>query len=92
VHACFLAGYAASIQTVFLIAVPIAALAFLAAWLIPQAELRRWPEAGQAASDAGTAVAGGSVTPQPLRSRVGIRPAAGTHETLDPHLATRADL
>jgi hypothetical protein len=69
VHAGFVAGYAASIQTVFLVAVPIAALAFLAASLIPQVELRRWPEAGQAAPYAGTAVAGGSVTPQPLRSR-----------------------
>jgi len=38
-------GYAESIQTVFLIAVPIAALAFLGSWLIPQAELRRWPVA-----------------------------------------------
>jgi EmrB/QacA subfamily drug resistance transporter len=38
-------GYAASIQTVFLIAVPIAALAFLASWLIPAVELRRWPTA-----------------------------------------------
>ncbi len=36
-------GYASSIQTVFLIAVPIAFLAFLASWLIPQVELRRWP-------------------------------------------------
>jgi hypothetical protein len=43
----FVAGYAESIQTVFLVAVPIAALAFLATWLIPQTELRRWtqPEA-----------------------------------------------
>jgi predicted MFS family arabinose efflux permease len=38
-------GYAESIQTVFLIAVPIAVLAFLASWLIPQVELRRWPSA-----------------------------------------------
>ncbi len=38
-------GYAESIQTVFLIAVPIAALAFLFTWLIPQVELRRWPSA-----------------------------------------------
>jgi hypothetical protein len=35
---------------VFLVAVPIAALAFVAAWLIPQAELKRWPEAGQSAA------------------------------------------
>jgi EmrB/QacA subfamily drug resistance transporter len=35
------AAYAQSIQTVFTIAVPIAAVAFLASWLIPQVELRR---------------------------------------------------
>ena len=38
----FVAGYAESIQTVFLVAVPIAALAFLATWLIPQVELKQW--------------------------------------------------
>jgi EmrB/QacA subfamily drug resistance transporter len=48
VHAGFVAGYAASIQTVFLVAVPVAALAFLASWLIPQAELRQWPASGPA--------------------------------------------
>ena len=42
VHIGFVAGYAESIQTVFLIAVPIAALAFLATWLIPQVELKQW--------------------------------------------------
>ena len=42
VHAGFVSGYAESIQTVFLIAVPIAALAFLATWLIPQVELKQW--------------------------------------------------
>jgi EmrB/QacA subfamily drug resistance transporter len=41
----FVAGYAESIQTVFLVAVPIAALAFLAAWLIPQVELKKGPPA-----------------------------------------------
>src|SRR5487761_2596803 len=46
VHAGFVAGYAESIQTVFIVAVPIAALAFLATWLIPQVELKQWPEAG----------------------------------------------
>jgi EmrB/QacA subfamily drug resistance transporter len=45
VHAGFVAGYAESIQTVLLVAVPIAALAFLASWLIPQVELKQWPEA-----------------------------------------------
>jgi EmrB/QacA subfamily drug resistance transporter len=41
----FVLGYAQSIQTVFLIAAPIAFLAFLATWLIPQVELRRWAPA-----------------------------------------------
>jgi EmrB/QacA subfamily drug resistance transporter len=55
VHAGFVAGYAESIQTVFLVAVPIAALAFLATWLIPQVELGQWPEAGPATPAAPTA-------------------------------------
>jgi hypothetical protein len=55
VHAGFVAGYAESIQTVFLVAVPIAALAFLATWLIPQVELGQWPEAGPATSAVPTA-------------------------------------
>ncbi|HTU76363.1 MAG TPA: MDR family MFS transporter [Trebonia sp.] len=46
IHHGFVAGYAESIQTVFLVAVPIAALAFLVTWLIPQVELRTWPSAG----------------------------------------------
>jgi hypothetical protein len=50
VHAGFVAGYAESIQTVLLVAVPIAALAFLASWLIPQVELKQWPEAEAAGS------------------------------------------
>jgi EmrB/QacA subfamily drug resistance transporter len=51
-HAGFVAGYSESIQTVFLIAVPIAALAFLGAWLIPQVELRQWTPPGSAAPTA----------------------------------------
>jgi EmrB/QacA subfamily drug resistance transporter len=47
----FVDGYAETIQTVFLVAVPIAALAFLATWLIPQVELRKW---SHAAADAKT--------------------------------------
>ena len=47
-----MSGYAESIQTVFLIAVPIAALAFLATWLIPQVELRQWAPAASAAPTA----------------------------------------
>jgi EmrB/QacA subfamily drug resistance transporter len=38
----FVTGYGESIQTVFIVAVPIAALAFLATWLIPQVELKKW--------------------------------------------------
>ncbi len=45
IHAGFVAGYAESIQTVFIVAVPIAALAFLATWLIPQVELKKWQSA-----------------------------------------------
>jgi hypothetical protein len=41
----FVDGYAESIQTVFLVAAPIAALAFIATWLIPQVELRKWSHA-----------------------------------------------
>jgi len=37
----FITAYSSSITTVFLIAVPIAALAFCVSWLIPQLELRR---------------------------------------------------
>ncbi len=41
VHHGIATAYAESIQTVFLIAAPIGAIAFLAAWFIPQVELRR---------------------------------------------------
>jgi hypothetical protein len=50
VHAGFVVGYAESIQTAFLIAVPIAALAFLACWLVPQVELKEWTQASFAAA------------------------------------------
>src|SRR5450755_875775 len=66
VHQGFVAGYAESIQTVFLVAVPIAALAFLAAWLIPQVELKQWPEPAQGVPAADTAVAGASFAPEAL--------------------------
>ncbi|HUB39813.1 MAG TPA: MDR family MFS transporter [Streptosporangiaceae bacterium] len=54
IHQGFVAGYAESIQTVFIVAVPIAALAFLATWLIPQVELKKWsvPEPAAAAEAA----------------------------------------
>jgi EmrB/QacA subfamily drug resistance transporter len=57
----FVAGYAETIQTVFLVAVPIAALAFLFSWLIPQVELKKWsappPEAEQDAASVASATA-----------------------------------
>jgi hypothetical protein len=63
----FVAGYAESIQTVFLVAVPIAAIAFLASWLIPQLELRSsaapatTAPAATATADAGAEVNGARV-------------------------------
>ena len=42
VHHAIIDAYAHSIQTVFIVAVPIAALSFLATWLIPQVELKTW--------------------------------------------------
>jgi len=81
VHAGFVAGYAESIQTVFLVAVPIAALAFIATWFIPQVELKQWPEPNaDVTPDSPLAVAGASVlaevtddpgaVPAPARTRV----------------------
>jgi EmrB/QacA subfamily drug resistance transporter len=66
VHQGFVAGYAESIQTVFLVAVPIAALAFLATWLIPQVELRQWPGADQAVPGADMPVTGAAVARETL--------------------------
>ena len=100
IHAGFVAGYAESIQTVFLVAVPIAALAFLATWLIPQVELKQWPEAGAGVPGAGgpgadMAIAGATV---PQEARPGDARQAGderqallTHEALDPQDNRRAD-
>ena len=85
VHAGFVAGYAESIQTVFLVAVPIAALAFLATWLIPQVELKRWPEAGAEVPNAAVpTVAAGGLEPQALDPQV-------AQEALDPQDAHRVD-
>jgi EmrB/QacA subfamily drug resistance transporter len=68
VHAGFVAGYAESIQTVFLVAVPIAFLAFLASWLIPQVELKSWPEPNTEAGapEAAMAVPGATVSAEVL--------------------------
>ena len=66
VHQAFVLGYAESIQTVFIVAVPIAALAFLATWLIPQVELKQWPDADSAVAAADTAVPGATMSPEAL--------------------------
>jgi EmrB/QacA subfamily drug resistance transporter len=59
----FVTGYAETIQTVFLVAVPIAVLAFLASWLIPQVELKRW--SGPVGMVAEGGEAGGAETGEP---------------------------
>ena len=48
VHHGLVVGYTQTIQTVFEVSVPICALAFLASFLIPHVELRKWPEAAKA--------------------------------------------
>jgi EmrB/QacA subfamily drug resistance transporter len=74
VRAGFVGGYAESIQTVFLIAVPIAALAFLASWLIPQVELRRWTSPAAPATATAQASAGHTVTSETLDPQETSRP------------------
>jgi EmrB/QacA subfamily drug resistance transporter len=68
VHHGIAAAYAESIQTVFVIAAPIAFIAFLASWLIPQVELRRGVAASGAtpASSATNAPAADSMEHEPL--------------------------
>jgi MFS family permease len=53
VHAAYVHAYATSLSTVFLVALPIAAVAFLLTWLLPEVPLRRTA----AAVDAGQTVA-----------------------------------
>ena len=107
VHAGFVAGYAESIQTVFLVAVPIAALAFLFSWLIPQVELKRWPQASAGAPQAdaagaatvnGATVNGAAVNGATVNGAAAPQaPASGsaqpsvTMESLDPQEANRLD-
>jgi EmrB/QacA subfamily drug resistance transporter len=89
----FVAGYAESIQTVFLIAVPIAALAFLATWLIPQVELKRWgsPAASATSAKEPTAAATGSA-PSLNGTRVaGADDLVVPSENLDPEETGRPD-
>jgi EmrB/QacA subfamily drug resistance transporter len=64
----FVAGYAESIQTVFLVAVPIAALAFLATWLIPQVPLRRWTSSDTGEPGTGNPAGHEALDPDPANS------------------------
>ena len=52
VHQGLIDAYSQTIQTVFIVSVPICALAFVASWLIPHVELKRWtsPAAGETPS------------------------------------------
>jgi EmrB/QacA subfamily drug resistance transporter len=93
VRAGFVSGYAESIQTVFLIAVPIALLAFLASWLIPQVELRSWASAASAAptaegQDAAVDAASGL---DEMPAANGVNGVAVLSESLDPQDAGRGD-
>ena len=92
VHTGFVAGYAESIQTVFLVAVPIAALAFLVTWLIPQVELKQWGGAAKEAPSAeGTAVADVAAASAASPAALSTEEALVTQETLDPQDAGRVD-
>jgi hypothetical protein len=100
VHQGFVAGYAESIQTVFLVAVPIAALAFLATWLIPQVELAQWaaPAAAPAAdaqpsvvTDTQAGAAATEIATDHPASRGGDTRRTMSPESLDPQDAGRLD-
>jgi EmrB/QacA subfamily drug resistance transporter len=97
VRAGFVNGYAETIQTVFLIAVPIAALAFIASWLIPQVELRKWvapaaaaaPEGEATALDAQAVEAASGV--DDLQAEGSVNGSAVRSETLNPRDIARPD-
>ncbi len=89
VHEGFVAGYAESIQTVFLVAVPIAALAFLASWFIPQVELKQWTQPGAVAP--GAAAAAGAEAPDAASALTEPSEPSPDPEALDPEDANRFD-
>jgi EmrB/QacA subfamily drug resistance transporter len=93
VHTGFVAGYAESIQTVFLIAVPIAVLAFLATWLIPQVELRQWSPAAPAAptGEVNVAAVDAASGLEGIDTAESASRAAAMPETLDPQDAGRRE-
>jgi EmrB/QacA subfamily drug resistance transporter len=57
VHQGLIDAYAQTIQTVFIVSVPICALAFFATWLIPHVELKRWTSPATAEAPAAPPVA-----------------------------------
>jgi EmrB/QacA subfamily drug resistance transporter len=93
VRAGFVSGYAESIQTVFLIAVPIALLAFLASWLIPQVELKSWASAASAAptAEANAAAVDAASGLDEIPAADGANGVAVPSESLDPQDAGRRD-
>jgi EmrB/QacA subfamily drug resistance transporter len=67
VHAGIVAAYSQSIHTVFLIAIPIACLAFVSSWLIPQLELRR-------SNTEATAAQKSAASPEPVHATASTNP------------------
>jgi EmrB/QacA subfamily drug resistance transporter len=90
VRHAFVIGYAESIQTVFLIAAPIAALAFLASWLIPQVELKSWGSAASTAEAPAAAVNAASSLPD-IPAADAASSTSVPSESLDPQDTGRAD-
>ena len=81
VHHGLVLAYAQTIQTVFVVSVPICFLAFLASFLIPQLDLKRWPEAATAVnSDGEPALAGAAA---------GARGGPGCRSPRPPRRASR---
>jgi EmrB/QacA subfamily drug resistance transporter len=80
VHSGIVYGYAEAIGTVFAIAVPIAALAFVFTWLIPNIELRKWSAGGPATTAEGSTPAGQPLAPAGQPAAAGAHlSAAGAH-------------
>jgi EmrB/QacA subfamily drug resistance transporter len=93
VHQGFVSGYAESIQTVFLIAVPIAVLAFLASWLIPQVELKQWtaPAAAAPAVETQAVAVDAASGVDDIQAATRANGTGVPSETLDPQDAGRPD-
>ena len=84
----FTTGYAESIQTVFLVAAPIAFLAFLASWLIPQVELRKWSAADAAAAAKRASGSADEVAESPATAAIDAPATLASIESLDPQDAS----